>query len=147
MISVNNLTLYFGGQDIFSDVSFMIHKGEKIGLVGKNGSGKSTLLKVLSKEQSPNSGNLNFPKDLIIGYLPQDLDFYDGRTVIAEVKTVFEDLNNIEKKIAELQSQLETRTDYESNEYLNIINDFNLLEEKFRINGGYEIESLKLVMF
>ena len=97
MISVNNLSLYFGGQDIFSDVSFMIHKGEKIGLVGKNGSGKSTLLKVLSKEQSPNSGNLNFPRDLIIGYLPQDLDFYDGRTVIAEVKTVFEDLNNIEK--------------------------------------------------
>ena len=141
MISVNNLTLYFGGQDIFSDVSFMIHKGEKIGLVGKNGSGKSTLLKVLSKEQSPNSGNLNFPKELIIGYLPQDLDFYDGRTVIAEVKTVFEDLNNIEKKIAELQSQLETRTDYESNKYLNIINDFNLLEEKFRLNGGYEIES------
>ena len=141
MISVNNLTLYFGGQDIFSDVSFMIHKGEKIGLVGKNGSGKSTLLKVLSKEQSPNSGNLNFPKELIIGYLPQDLDFYDGRTVIAEVKTVFEDLNNIEKKIAELQSQLETRTDYESNEYLNVINDFNLLEEKFRLNGGYEIES------
>lgn len=141
MIAVNNLTLYFGGQDIFSDVSFMIHKGEKIGLVGKNGSGKSTLLKVLSKEQSPNSGNLNFPKELIIGYLPQDLDFYDGRTVIAEVKTVFEDLNNIEKKIAELQSQLETRTDYESNKYLNIINDFNLLEEKFRLNGGYEIES------
>ena len=141
MISVNNLSLYFGGQDIFSDVSFMIHKGEKIGLVGKNGSGKSTLLKVLSKEQSPNSGNLNFPKDLIIGYLPQDLDFYDGRTVIAEVKTVFEDLNNIEKKIAELQKQLERRTDYESSEYLNIINDFNILEEKFRINGGYEIES------
>ncbi len=141
MISVNNLSLYFGGQDIFSDVSFMIHKGEKIGLVGKNGSGKSTLLKVLSKEQSPNSGNLNFPKDLIIGYLPQDLDFYDGRTVIAEVKTVFEDLNNIEKKIAELQKQLENRTDYESSEYLNIINDFNILEEKFRINGGYEIES------
>ena len=141
MISVNNLSLYFGGQDIFSDVSFMIHKGEKIGLVGKNGSGKSTLLKVLSKEQSPNSGNLNFPKDLIIGYLPQDLDFYDGRTVIAEVKTVFEDLNNIEKKIAELQKQLQSRTDYESSEYLNIINDFNILEEKFRINGGYEIES------
>ena len=141
MISVNNLSLYFGGQDIFSDVSFMIHKGEKIGLVGKNGSGKSTLLKVLSKEQSPNSGNLNFPKDLIIGYLPQDLDFYDGRTVIAEVKTVFEDLNNVEKKIAVLQKQLESRTDYESSEYLNIINDFNILEEKFRINGGYEIES------
>ena len=141
MISVNNLSLYFGGQDIFSDVSFMIHKGEKIGLVGKNGSGKSTLLKVLSKEQSPNSGNLNFPKDLIIGYLPQDLDFYDGRTVIAEVKTVFENLNNVEKKMAELQKQLESRTDYESSEYLNIINDFNILEEKFRINGGYEIES------
>jgi len=141
MISVNNLTLYFGGQDIFSDVSFMIHKGEKIGLVGKNGSGKSTLLKVLSKEQSPNSGNLNFPKDLVIGYLPQDLDFHDGRTVIGEVKTVFGDLNNIEKRISELQIQLESRTDYDSTEYLNIINDFNVLEEKFRLNGGYEIES------
>jgi len=141
MISVNNLTLYFGGQDIFSDVSFMIHKGEKIGLVGKNGSGKSTLLKVLSKEQSPNSGNLNFPKDLVIGYLPQDIDFHDGRTVIGEVKTVFKDLNNIEKRISELQIQLEIRTDYDSTEYLNIINDFNILEEKFRLNGGYEIES------
>mgnify|MGYP001239361956 FL=1 len=141
MISVNNLTLYFGGQHIFSDVSFMIHKGEKIGLVGKNGSGKSTLLKVLSKEQSPNSGNLNFPKDLVIGYLPQDLDFHDGRTVIGEVKTVFKDLNNIEKRISELQIQLESRTDYDSTEYLNIINDFNVLEEKFRLNGGYEIES------
>lgn len=141
MISVNNLTLYFGGQDIFSDVSFMIHKGEKIGLVGKNGSGKSTLLKVLSKEQSPNSGNLNFPKDLVIGYLPQDIDFHDGRTVIGEVKTVFKDLNNIEKRISELQIQLESRTDYDSTEYLNIINDFNVLEEKFRFNGGYEIES------
>ena len=126
---------------VIKNLNLKIKHGDKIGIIGRNGSGKSTLLKVLSKEQSPNSGNLNFPKDLIIGYLPQDLDFYDGRTVIAEVKTVFEDLNNVEKKIAELQKQLESRTDYESSEYLNIINDFNILEEKFRINGGYEIES------
>ena len=68
MVSVNNLSLYFGGQDIFKDISFMVNKGDKIGLVGKNGAGKSTLLKVLAKEQSPNNGNVSIPNSTVIGY-------------------------------------------------------------------------------
>ena len=79
MISVNNLSLYFGGQDIFSNISFRVNKGDKIGLVGKNGAGKSTLLNLLSKNITPNDGSISTPNGLIFGYLTQDLDFKDGK--------------------------------------------------------------------
>ena len=139
MISVNNLSLYFGGQDIFKDISFMINKGDKIGLVGKNGAGKSTLLKVLAKEQSPNHGNVSVPNGVVIGYLMQDLDFEDGRTVLEEAQTAFEYLNDIEKKMNYVTQQLSERTDYESKGYLDLISDFNSLEERFRMGGGHDI--------
>ena len=99
MISVNNLSLYFGGQDVFSNISFMINKGDKIGLVGKNGAGKSTLLNLLSKNLSPNSGGISIPNGLVVGYLTQDLDFEDGRTVLEEAKTAFDYLNEIKDKL------------------------------------------------
>ena len=139
MISVNNLSLYFGGQDIFKDISFMINKGDKIGLIGKNGAGKSTLLKVLAKEQSPNHGNVSVPNGVVIGYLMQDLDFEDGRTVLEEAQTAFEYLNDIEKKMNYVTQQLSERTDYESRGYLDLISDFNSLEERFRMGGGHDI--------
>ena len=138
MVSVNNLSLYFGGQDIFKDVSFMVNKGDKIGLTGKNGAGKSTLLKVLAKQQSINHGNISVPNNIIIGYLMQDLDFVDGLTVIQEAQTAFEHLNEIEKKMNSASQQLSTRTDYESQEYLDIISNFNSLEERFRMSGGHD---------
>ena len=138
MISVNNLSLYFGGQDIFRDISFMVNKGDKIGLTGKNGAGKSTLLKVLAKEQSPNHGNVSIPNGIIIGYLMQDLDFEDGRTVLEEAQIAFEYLNDIEKRMNHANKQLIERTDYESKEYLDIITDFNYLEERFRMSGGHD---------
>ena len=138
MISVNNLSLYFGGQDIFRDISFMVNKGDKIGLTGKNGAGKSTLLKVLAKEQSPNHGNVSIPNGIIIGYLMQDLDFEDGRTVLEEAQIAFEYLNDIEKRMNHANQQLIERTDYESKEYLDIITDFNYLEERFRMSGGHD---------
>jgi len=138
MVSVNNLSLYFGGQDIFKDISFMVHKGDKIGLTGKNGAGKSTLLKVLAKEQSPNHGNVSIPNGIIIGYLMQDLDFKDGLTVLEEAQTAFEYLNDIEKKMIYANQQLTERTDYESKEYLDIITEFNYLEERFRMGGGHD---------
>ena len=96
MVSLSGLSLYFGGQDIFNDISFSIHKGDKIGLVGKNGAGKSTLLKLLANEISPNQGDISFFKDLRIGYLTQDLEFEDSRNLIDEAKTAFSDLNDIE---------------------------------------------------
>jgi len=139
MVAVNNLSLYFGGQDIFKDISFMINKGDRIGLTGKNGAGKSTLLRVLAKEQSPNNGNISIPNGIIIGYLMQDLDFEEGRTVLEEAQTAFTYLNDIEQRMNYANEQLSQRTDYESKQYLEIINDFNYLEERFRMGGGHDL--------
>ena len=136
MVSVNNLSLYFGGQDIFKGISFMVNKGDRIGLTGKNGAGKSTLLKVLAQEQSPNNGNVSVPNGIIVGFLRQDLDFEDGRTVLEEAQTAFEFLNDVELRMNEANQQLTERTDYESDEYLEVINEFNELEERFRMAGG-----------
>jgi len=138
MISINNLSLYFGGQDIFKDISFMVNKGDKIGLVGKNGAGKSTLLKVLAKKQSQNSGDVSISNDTVIGYLMQDLDFQDGRTVLEEAQTAFEYLNELELRMNLANQQLNERTDYESKEYLAIITEFHNLEERFRMSGGHD---------
>lgn len=141
MISVNNLSLYFGGQDVFSNISFMINKGDKIGLVGKNGAGKSTLLNLLSKNLSPNSGSISIPNGLVVGYLTQDLDFEDGRTVLEEAKTAFDYLNEIKDKLKIVNQQLNERTDYESQFYLNLITESHELGERFRMSGGNDIES------
>ena len=141
MVSVNNLSLYFGGQDIFKDISFMVNKGDKIGLTGKNGAGKSTLLKVLAKDLTPNKGNVSVPNGLIVGFLRQDLEFEDGRTVLEEAQTAFEFLNDVETRMNEANKQLTERTDYESEAYLNIINEFNELEERFRMAGGNDTAS------
>ena len=141
MISVNNLSLYFGGQDVFSNISFMINKGDKIGLVGKNGAGKSTLLNLLSKNLSPNSGSISIPNRLVIGYLTQDLDFEDGRTVLEEAKTAFDYLNEIKDKLKIVNQQLNERTDYESQSYLDLITESHELGERFRMSGGNDIES------
>ena len=138
MVSVNNLSLYFGGQSIFKEISFMVNKGDKIGLTGKNGAGKSTLLRILAQDQSPNSGNVSIPNGIIIGYLKQDLDFEDGRTVLEEAQTAFEYLNGIEVRMNKANKDLTERTDYESQEYLDIITEFNTLEERFRMGGGHD---------
>jgi len=141
VISINNLSLYFGGQDIFHDISFMINKGDRIGLVGKNGAGKSTLLNLLSKKLSPNQGEISKPNSIVIGYLTQDLDFEDGRTVLEEAEMTFENLNIIKKELDFLTNQVNERTDYESKEYLDLINKLHDTEEKFRMQGGYDIQS------
>ena len=138
MVSVNNLSLYFGGQDIFKDISFMVNKGDKIGLTGKNGAGKSTLLKVLAKDLNPNKGNVSVPNGIVVGFLRQDLEFEDGRTVLEEAQTSFKFLNDVEFRMNEANKQLTERTDYESDAYLDIINEFNVLEERFRMAGGHD---------
>ena len=141
MISVNNISLYFGGQSIFNEVSFVVNKTDKIGLVGKNGAGKSTLLKILSNEQNLNNGNISSPNEIKLGYLKQDLDFVDGKTVLEDAQSAFTEINKLEKRLEYFNIQFNKRTDYESQEYLELINQFNETEERFRLLGGHEINS------
>ena len=141
MISVNNISVYFGGQELFDQVSFMVNKGDRIGLVGKNGAGKSTLLRILSGEQMPNEGSLATPNEITIGYLKQDLDFEDGRTVQEEAEQAFQNIKKLEKQIADVNLQISERTDYESQAYLDLISCLNELNEQFHLLGGYSIQS------
>ena len=141
MISVNNISVYFGGQELFDQVSFMVNKGDRIGLVGKNGAGKSTLLRILSGEQTPNTGSLATPNKIRIGYLKQDLDFEDGRTVQEEAEQAFQRIKFLEQKIEDVNLQMSERTDYESQAYLDLISSMNELNEQFHLLGGYSIQT------
>lgn len=141
MISVNNISVYFGGQELFDQVSFMVNKGDKIGLVGKNGAGKSTLLRILHGDLPPNHGSIATPNEITIGYLKQDLDFEDGRTVQEEAEQAFQAVKKIEQEIEAVNLEMAQRTDYESQEYLDLISKLNELNERFLLLGGYSIQS------
>ena len=141
MISANNISVYFGGQELFDKVSFMVNKGDRIGLVGKNGAGKSTLLRILSGEQSPNEGSISTPNDSTLGYLRQDLEFEEGRTVQQEAELAFKEIKELEEKINAINLEMSKRTDYESEGYMQLITDLNELNDRFGILGGYTIQS------
>jgi len=121
MISLNNISVEFNGITLFEEVSFLINRTDRIGLVGKNGAGKSTMLKIIAGIQAPTKGEISKPKDLKIGYLPQDMIHQNGRTVMEETLTAFDNILELEKKLEAIQKQLETRTDYESKEYMQLI--------------------------
>src|SRR5689334_701130 len=114
MISVNGVTVSFGGFNLFDNISFLINPKDRIGLAGKNGAGKSTMLKILAGHQNPTKGEVSVPKHCKIGYLPQDMIHQHGRNVFEETETAYEEINQLEKRIDEINHQLETRTDYES---------------------------------
>ena len=141
MISANNISVYFGGQELFDKVSFMVNKGDRIGLVGKNGAGKSTLLRILSGEQSPNEGSISTPNDSTLGYLRQDLDFEEGRTVQQEAELAFKEIKELEEKINAINVEMSERTDYETEGYMQLITDLNELNERYVLLGGYTIQS------
>ncbi len=141
MISANNISVYFGGQELFDNVSFMVNKGDRIGLVGKNGAGKSTLLRILSGEQSPNEGSISTPNESTLGYLRQDLEFEEGRTVQEEAELAFKEIKELEQKINAINLEMSERTDYESDAYMQLITDLNELNERFGLLGGYTIQS------
>ena len=141
MISVSNLSLYFGGQDVFNGISLSVNKGDKIGLVGKNGAGKSTLLNLFASKMTPNSGDVAIPNSLKIGYLTQDLDFKDELTVIDEAKKAFTDINILQKSIDNLNMEISKRTDFESDSYLELINQLHEKQEEFQIKGGNDLQS------
>ncbi len=137
MLNVHNLTVSFAGSDLFSEITFKLNKGDRIGLIGKNGAGKSTLLKVLSKDIDTTSGTLAFEKDVEMGFLRQDIDFVEGRTILEEAYQAFVEIKEIEIKLDLINAELVARTDYESDSYTELIHNLTDLTERYELLGGY----------
>lgn len=144
MISIDNLAVEFSGDTLFSDVSFVVNENDKIALMGKNGAGKSTMMKIIAGVQKPTRGNVRAPKDTVIAYLPQHLLTEDNCTVFEEASKAFTQLFEMRDEIDRLNKELETRTDYESDDYMNIITKVAELGEKYyaleEINYEAEVE-------
>ncbi|MBW7937245.1 MAG: ABC-F family ATP-binding cassette domain-containing protein, partial [Flavobacteriales bacterium] len=121
MISISNLSVIFGGESLFENISFLINRTDRIGLTGRNGAGKSTLLKIIKGLQKPTSGEISIPKEATIGYLPQEFSNHSVLSVKEETRSCFEEAIALEKKIEQLNEALSSRTDYESLDYLKII--------------------------
>ena len=131
MVSVDGLTVEFGGSTLFSDISFVINEKDRIALMGKNGAGKSTLLKILAGVRTATRGHVSAPKDTVIAYLPQHLMTEDGRTVFEETSQAFAHLHQMEAEIEALNKELAERTDYESDSYMELIEKVATMSEKF----------------
>ena len=148
MITVNDISVQFGGTTLFSDVSFAINENDKIALMGKNGAGKSTLLKIISGQSKPSTGNISAPKEAVIAYLPQHLLTTDGATVIEETSKAFGEIFSMKAEIDEINEQLTVRTDYESDAYMKLIERVSDLSEKFyaieEVNYEAEVEKILL---
>ncbi|ELM3642857.1 ABC-F family ATP-binding cassette domain-containing protein [Flavobacterium psychrophilum] len=146
MITVNDISVQFGGTTLFSDVSFAINENDKIALMGKNGAGKSTLLKIISGQSKPSTGNVSAPKDAVVAYLPQHLLTTDGATVMEETSKAFGEVFAMKAEIDQINEQLTVRTDYESDEYMKLIERVSDLSEKFyaieEINYEAEVEKI-----
>jgi ATP-binding cassette subfamily F protein 3 len=135
MVSINGVTVSFGGYDLFDNVSFLINPKDPIGLAGKNGAGKSTMLKILAGFQTPTKGEVSRPKDCKIGYLPQDMTHQHGRTVYVETESAFEEIKLLQAKLVGINHQLETRTDYESDAYMTLIQDLTDINDRLNMIG------------
>lgn len=136
MISVEHLSVEFSARPLFSDVSFVINKKDRIALVGKNGAGKSTLLKILSGIQEPTSGTVAVQNDVTIGYLPQVMVLSDEHTVMEEAEKAFEHISDMQKQVEILNNELAQRTDYESEDYMQLVERFTHESERFQMMGG-----------
>jgi ATP-binding cassette, subfamily F, member 3 len=136
MVSVNSVTVSFGGYNLFDNVSFLINPKDRIGLAGKNGAGKSTMLKLLAGHQSPTKGEVTIPKDCKIGYLPQDMTHQHGRTVFEETESAFAEIKAMQARLDDINHQLETRTDYESDAYMKLIEDLTEINTRLDIVGA-----------
>ena len=134
MISIEDVTVAYGGFVLLDKIGFHISESDKIGLVGKNGAGKSTILKLICGEQNPTSGRIDRPRELSIGYLPQIMEHHRGRTVLEEAMTAFESTAKIEQEIADITRSLETRTDYESDAYAALIEHLSSLNDRLEMS-------------
>lgn len=148
VIGVNGVSVSFSGIDLFKDISFLVNSRDRIGLVGKNGAGKSTLMKVIMGRQKVDSGSITIPTEETLGYLAQELMFQSEQTVINEALTAFEEATNLKKSIQEINEQLETRTDYESDGYHQLIHRLTEMHERLDIidHGNPESEAEKILL-
>ena len=140
MLNIHNLSVSFGGEYLFEEITFRLGAGDRVGLIGKNGAGKSTMLKILAREQEYDEGQIARDKELNIGFLKQDIDFEQGRTVLEEAQQAFEEIKKLEKQIDDINHQLATRTDYESESYTQLIQDLSEITHTYEIIGGYNYE-------
>ena len=140
MLNIHNLSVSFGGEYLFEEISFRLNGGDRVGLIGKNGAGKSTLLKLLSKDFAPDSGTIAMEKNIRIGFLRQDIDFEEGRSVLEEAYQAFEEIKKMELQLDEVNHQLAERTDYESDGYNQLIIDLSDLTHRYEILGGYNYQ-------
>ena len=140
MISIQNLSIHFTGQDLFTDINFLIREKDRIGLVGKNGAGKTTLIRIIAGLEQPSHGGVVMSDDVTIGYLPQEKNIHSTKTVLEETMTAFEECHQIEKKLAQLQDELSQRTDYESDSYQKLCERMSALNERMTLIGGHSAE-------
>ena len=141
MISVEGLSVEFNATPLFEDVSYVINKKDRIALVGKNGAGKSTMLKILAGLQSPTHGVVATPKDVTIGYLPQVMILSDNRTVMGEAELAFEHIFELQAKLERMNQELAERTDYDSEEYHQLIDRFTHENDRFLMMGGTNFQA------
>lgn len=137
MLNIHNLSVSFGGTYLFEEVTFRLGAGDRVGLVGKNGAGKSTMLKILAGDIQPDSGVIATEKEVRLGFLRQDIDFEQGRTVLEEAYQAFEDIKRAEFRIDEINHQLANRNDYESQGYHDLIDELSEVTHQYEILGGY----------
>ena len=140
MLNIHNLSVAFGGEYLFEEIAFRLNGGDRVGLIGKNGAGKSTLLKLLSKEMAPDTGTIATEKDIKIGFLKQDIDFEQGRTVLEESYQAFTEIKALELQLEKINQELAERTDYESEGYNQLMVDLTDVTHRYEILGGYNYQ-------
>ena len=136
MISIEGLSVAFGGNTLFDNITYVINKKDRIALVGKNGAGKSTMLKIIAGLQAPTSGNVNMPKDLTVGYLPQQMNLSDTRTVMEEAEQAFSYIFELQSRIERMNTELSESTDYESEYYQELIERVSNANEQLALIGA-----------
>lgn len=140
MISIQNLSMHFTGQDLFTDINFLIREKDRIGLVGKNGAGKTTLIRMIAGLEQPTHGSVVMSDDVTVGYLPQDMNIYSSKSVLEETMTAFEEVHRLEDEIVKIQDELSNREDYESAAYQRLCDKLSYLNERLVLMGGHSAE-------
>ena len=147
MLNLTNITVSFGGRDLYKNISFQINPKDKIGVVGKNGAGKSTMLKLITGEQKPNSGTINTTNSLSIGYLPQEINVNSNEEILNEVLMANKQLLSINNRLDEINLEITTRTDYESESYLKLLTELSDLNEQLSLlDGDNQLKDAELIL-